>query len=200
MEDQNSEKKFSRKKINFETFLKLEEFARVNPAQFRRLWLLYQYQVFRVTLDFSTANFIIKSWVVDNALRSRYPEYVYTATRSQRLGKMYEQKQDEFIDMYTKQTAAEGFDIFDYAIKSEPEDLLHLTEKSAIFVEDFFRKVLKLPADIWQAIISGNIKAMQSVYVPLPSMLEKYLAKSLSSNNGNSILFDNSIPKPLITP
>ncbi|MBE0573283.1 hypothetical protein IH575_00055, partial [Candidatus Dojkabacteria bacterium] len=79
-------------------------------------------------------------------------------------------------------------DIFDYAIKSEPEDLLHLTEKSAIFVEDFFRKVLKLPADIWQAIISGNIEAMQNVYIPLPTRLEKYLAISLASNNGNSDL------------
>lgn len=188
MKDENSEKKFSRKKINFETFLKLEEFARVNPPQFRRLWLLYQYQVFRVTLDFSTANFIIKSWVIDNALRSRHPEYIYTATRSQRLGKMHEQKQDEFIDMYTKQTAADGFDIFDYAVKSAPEDLLHLTEESAMFVEDFFRKVLKLPADVWQAIIGGNIEAMQNIYIPLPSRLEKYLARSLTSNNGNSDL------------
>lgn len=187
MPENNLDSKFTRKKITLEVFEKLKIFAQVNPAQFRRLWLLFQYQMFRVSLDFQTADLLIKGWVKNNALGSRYPEYMYLSTRSQRLGKMHEVKQEEFISMFTEQTGTEGFDIFTFAATASLEDLLNANEGTLRFVDDIFFKVIKLPATVWQTIIKEDAEQLKNIYIPLPRQLDKYLARETPDN-------DESIP------
>lgn len=170
--DPDSLIKYSKRVVSKFVIERLRRFAQINPRQFRKLWLLFQYQDYRVEIDFFTARSIIKSYVEKKALGSRNPEYITSPNRRQVLGAIREHKIRSFKDFYLQlYMESNTFNIFEFAATADIELLLappkeidfwstEYTEDSEPthldFVGSIHGRTYKLPKVIWDLLLNKD--------------------------------------------
>lgn len=138
--------------------------AKVNELQFRRLWLLAQYQLFKAIEDHEDQMNAVRSATsfIEKKLGSR--QFLsYSPTRSQVLYNMMLLKMERFEDTFMYYY---HIDIYQFACNAEIEELFDWDR----FVSFEGRK-LSLPKNVWDQLADPS--TFSEIYIPLPKGLDR---------------------------
>lgn len=150
----------------------LKFFAQINPSGFRRIWLNFHYQMYRLNENFQEAKHSADLWIKSQIDGKR--QYHTPARANQVLKKMTMHKQKDFIDFYTLQTTLEAstssytFNLFAEAAFADIEMLFCPDDFALQFISRWEGRNLKLDATLWDIILSGDFVDMNFAEVLLP--------------------------------
>src|SRR5260221_3607846 len=174
-------------------------FAQINELQFRRLWLLFQYELYKTGKTFKEGKEQYRSQVRSSpALGGRDPDSVIAPNRRQTLGALRENKIRTFAEYfdYVKMGTRNHFDIYWYCLNAPLEDLF-LPPKSVVtefetddtnqfyneepldLVNSIIGSSIKLPVELWNAIKNHDMEYLRNVYIILPRIGVDHNSKSV---------------------
>lgn len=169
--DEPNVQSLSERVLNQSRLKNFELFAQVNPVQFRRFFVLVKYNQFRTSIDFASADYAIKQFAQRYALKGRDPQYLYTTKkRSSRLGKMFEVKQQEFLDYIAYEDRETWFNLLDFAAT---EDIQYLFTEENVGLTYHLGVRIPLNAGVWNAIDAEDPDALSQIYIRLPPEVDQ---------------------------
>ncbi len=154
----------------------LWNFASVDEGNFRRLALLVNYQNFKPNNDFSDAARIL---VAQFRHLNTVTGTIYDKPNiDQILGKLYEMKVDQFIDIWDQVDLRGDFDLYNYIMEGSIEELMYWHRKRMVLPVFGSQVRLKIEKARMLEVSALTRRYYSDLFIRLPAKISDRLQKT----------------------